>query len=479
VVSPRIGYVYGAGLADSGAGITVYAQQANGALTGIQDVLDGDAVHSTVLVHLKSGMALYDLTRHGIYAFRINPSTGKLTAITIPAPTSPVSAVNGLGAYDPLGHGLPGQPMLVTGACGTATADFACPFRFQTFMVNPVTGALAVSVVGPTGTVQVTNGITGDGLGHFAFGVRQSDGSAAIEFARATVAAGKTSLTSAGARAVADNATGQKPANQQMGNTMLITKSGLVEFPAYPLHIFPDNPSGWVAYGFGSLKGQPDEARVNAEVTASAEGLKAVFVGENGGDIPGGGCAIEAFGNVGLGIGGIRTPVSCTGANYNFINSMYEQGGYMYVARYQVRSLSFHDTGAAAMTPTAQGTVPKGAQIYSWAGFLITKPTVTVPVKLSLKTGIPITIQCPATCSGSSSASMKLASSKTPLKTSTLFIKAHAPGTFTVKLSMSAALRNSMATAIKKHQTVTVTTTTKVTTGAATVIVVKISKMGA
>jgi hypothetical protein len=468
--SPRIGYVYGAGLNALGGGIVVYAQQANGTLTPVQQVADGDAVHSTVIVHLRGGLALYDLTRSALHAFRITTSTGRLTPIAVPTPPSPVSAVNGLGVYDPLAHGLPGQPMLVTGTCGAPTADHVCPFRFETFLVNPVTGALAPGKVGGVSTVQVLTGITSDGLGRMAFGVVNSDGSMAVEFARVGVVGATTGLVSVTARGLADNATGQNPQRQSMGSTILITRSSLVEFPAGPLWVLPDHPGGWVAYAFGSVKAAPYETRISGQGTASTEGVTHVLVGENS---PMGGCQIESFGAGVPGLGGVLTPFPCG----QFVNSMFFQGGYVYVGRYGEGSISFHDTGLAGVTPTAQSTVPVGVQIYSWTGFLLTKPSVSVPATVSLKVGIPLTIGCQQTCSGSTSASITIAGSTSVLHIPVLKIKPHAAGTFLIKLLIPASMRGTLTVALKKHRTVSVATTTKVVAGTQGAVVVKVSHL--
>ena len=479
ITSPTIGFVYGAGITDSGPGITVYAQHADGSLSKVQDVLDGDSVHATVLVHLKSGMALYDLTRNSINAFHINSANGKLTAFSVPTPASPVSQANGLGVYDPLGHGLRGQPMLVTGACGGPTTDLNCPFRYQVFSVNPVTGMLDAGSLGAVSTVSVQTGIVSDGLGRFAFGATTAGYTTSVEFARAVVSGTTTTLASAGDRIPADNATGQPSQQQSMGTNLIITAAGMVDFPVYPLYIFPDHPQGWVAYAFGATTGAPFESRISADVSASAQGVKSVFVGESGGNLPAGQCAVEAFGPGNPGLGGTRTMLPCTGAIANYINSMYEQGGFMYVALYGNKSLGFRDSGGASLTPTAQKTIPNGFQIYSWTGFLVSKPTVTVPATLSLKTGIPLTIHCPASCKTSISATVKIGASKTFLKTGTINTAPHAPGTFTVKLGLSTSLHAAIAAGVKKHQKVTVVTTTKVTSGSQSVTFVNTSHMGA
>jgi hypothetical protein len=259
-----------------------------------------------------------------------------------------------------------------------------------------------------------------------------------------------------------------------MGSTILITRSTLVDFPAFSLQIFPDHPAGWVAYGFGSATAAPYESRLDAEATASVEGLKQVYVAENGGNIAGGGCAIEAFGLVNPGLGGVRTPVAC-GGSPAYITSMFEQGGYLYAGRYFEQSLGFHDTGVATLTPTAQGTVPSGLQIYSWAGFLFGSPTVAVPAKVSSAVGIPVTIGCQVTCAGSTSAVIKIAGVATAIKLPTVTIKSHAPGAFTVKIVLSASVRSKVAAAIKLKKKVTATTTTKVVAGTHSVSVVKVS----
>ena len=44
LVSPTIGFVYGSGITDTGAGITVYAQHADGSLTHVQDVAAGSVI---------------------------------------------------------------------------------------------------------------------------------------------------------------------------------------------------------------------------------------------------------------------------------------------------------------------------------------------------------------------------------------------------------------------------------------------------
>jgi hypothetical protein len=259
-----------------------------------------------------------------------------------------------------------------------------------------------------------------------------------------------------------------------MGNTILITRSTLVDVPVAPLQIFPDHPAGWAAYGFGSASAAPLESRLDAEATSSVEGLKQVYVGENGGNIAGGGCAIEAFGPVNPGLGGVRTPVACAGSPA-FITSMFEQGGYLYAGRYQEKSLGFRDTGSAALTPTAQVTVPSGVQIYSWAGFLFGNPTVSVPAKVTGKVGIPVTIGCQQTCAGSTSALIRIAGVPAAIRVSTVTIKAHAAGTFVVKILLSASVRAKIAAAVKHKHKVTATTTTKVVAGVHSVSVVKVS----
>jgi hypothetical protein len=242
VVSPTIGFVYGSGLTDTGPGINVYAQHADGSLTHVQDVIAGGTLHASVIVHLKSGVVLYDLAGSTLFGFKIDQSTGKLTAMTLPAPTVALNYFDGLAVYDPLAHGLPGTPMLVTGACGTATTGLNCPFRYAVFPIDPVTGMTTSGTYGPPGTVQLSAGVVGDGLGHFAFGSVTANQTYAIQFAQASVVGGTTSLVNAGAHTLADNAVGQGPTPQSMGQTIVITRDNMVDFPAWPLASISGNP---------------------------------------------------------------------------------------------------------------------------------------------------------------------------------------------------------------------------------------------
>lgn len=473
VVSPRIGYVYAAGLLESGFGITVFAQQANGALTRIQAVPAGDSLHSLELVHLRGGaMALYDLNSNGLFAFHVNRITGLLTPFAVPTPSVPVIWAGGLASYDPLGHGLPGQPLLVATACGTPTTILPCPFRFETFAINPVTGALSVGQAGAPINQQIQSKLVGDGTGRISFGLLDtSTGASYLSFALAKpTSSGATGLASLGSRMLTTTPPGQSPIHQSMGRGMILTPNGLVEFAAGPIYV-PQQAGGWVAYGFGSLKSAGIESRVTAEVTAAIAGRKQVYVGEVGGNLTT--CALEAFGLATPGLGGVRTLVPCVAA----ISSLFEQGTYLYVGRANQASLGYHDVASSTVVPTAQGTVPSTGQINSWAGFLFGNPTVTVPAKVSTKVGIPVTIGCQQVCSGTTSATITIAGSTKPLHLAALTIKPHAAGTFTVKLLIPTSLRGTILLALKKHKSVKATTTTTITAGATKVKVPKTSTL--
>ena len=75
------------------------------------------------------------------------------------------------------------------------------------------------------------------------------------------------------------------------------------------------------------------------------------------------------------------------------------------------------------------------------------------------------------------SASIKVAGSSAVLHVPVLTIKAHAPGTFVVKLLVPASMRGTLTVALKKHRTVTVTTTTKVVAGTQSAVVVTVSHL--
>jgi hypothetical protein len=500
--SPRIGYVYAAG-GVSGVGITAYAQQANGALTSLHQVTTDGADQDVVLVHLKSGVALYDLTKDELLAYHVNAVTGALTQFKIPQPTSPVSSAFGLGAYDPLAHGLAGQPMLLTGSCGdgkTPAASDDCFYRLQWFLVNPKTGALSKSKVGPTSGYNI--GITkmvGDGMGRFAIGLYDSDGHAVVAMYRAKVVAGQTAPYGVAARLVTDTDMNGVSHDLTMGSTIVITSAGAVDFPAGPLYGYSldgsDRPGGWLAYAFGSLKGPPESARIDSseatashegliQATASTQGRKWVFVGEQDDssvDLPAGMCAIEGFGplNPGSGLSHARTLLPCSGSDYNFVNSLYAQGGFVYAGMYPGGIYGFIDDGTPYLSPTAQKSLPDGGQIYSWAGFLFGKPTVNVPPVLSLKQGIKMSITCPQACSGSASAKVKIAGSSTVHAVASRVFKTQPPGVFGLTLPLSSSLHKTIAAAIKKHFKVTVTTKVKVVSAGDVVNVTKVSQMHA
>ena len=465
IASPTIGYVYGAGLTPTAAGgIIVYQQHANGSLTDIQEVGDGDAVHASVLVHLKSGMVLYDLTRTSLHAFHIAPVTGRLTSFSVPAPTGPVSSIYGLAAYDPLGHGQPGSPMLLTGTCNTST--YPCVFSLEEFKVNPTTGALDPGTVGASNGLTLTTAIVGDGLGHFSFVETPGDGSYQVASLKAMVTGGVTGIVGVSARTISDNAVGQPPHNKYVGNTLLITKSLLTEFPVNPIYALSDHPPGWAAYSFGSNVSQGEEQSVGGEVTSSVNGVSQVLVGESGGTIASGKCAIKPFGTLQLGLGGGLTVFPCGG---QFVNSMFEQGGFLYVGRYGSTSVSFHDAGNKGISATAQGTVTSGVQMYSWTGFYFAPPVVSVPLKVSLKTGIPVTITCTQTCAGTLSVKIRVAGNSTVHALPLVIVKSHPASTFVIKMTVSAVLVGTLHSALVAHKVVTVTTTATLSSGINTV----------
>jgi hypothetical protein len=216
------------------------------------------------------------------------------------------------------------------------------------------------------------------------------------------------------------------------------------------------------------------EVRADAFAMKAIQGTKLTYFTETGGTTFGPGCAIEAFGAANVGSAAGATIVPCAGSPAN-VSSLFAQGGYIYAGRYQEKSLGYHDTGTPTLTPSAQGTVPAGIQMYSWAGFLFGNPTVSVPLKVTGKGGIPVTIGCQQTCAGSTSALIKIAGLVGSIRIPTVAIKAHAPGVFTVKIVLSASVRAKITAAIKAKKKVTATTTTKVVATTHSVTVAKVS----
>ena len=486
--SPRIGYVYGGGTVNSTFALITYAQSANGTLTRIGSVPDGAGDHRLALVHLRhGGLALYDLvgTYNGtLRAFRVNPVTGLLTLISTTNGVAP--AVLGLAVYDPRALGLPGSPLLVT-AAPCAKGVTLCGFNWGWFVVNPVTGALSpehgVAPSDPNSPRQDTD-VVGDGEGRFAVGYNFGQGGQ-LGYAKAVVTGSTTvGLTLPGVTGLADSATGQKPVPLHFNSrAMVITPQHIVQANAGQLQQYPDHPDGWVAHNFGASTGATYTSRMEHEVTVAVNGVGRTLVAEYGKGLPNGTCQIESFGAGAPGLGGAAVTFPCpviSSYSIGVIQSLFEQGGYLYGGRYALPSLSFRDKGilGGGLVPTAQKTVPEGQAIYGWTGFLLAKPTVAVPAHVSAAAGIPVTVSCSQTCFGSSAATLTLAGTKAAVPVPALTIVPHAAGTFIATIHLPAAVRSTVLQALTMHRPVSATTTTHITAGVNAVKVVSRSSVG-
>jgi hypothetical protein len=146
---------------------------------------------------------------------------------------------------------------------------------------------------------------------------------------------------------------------------------------------------------------------------------------------------------------------------------MFAQAKYLYVGRYGLSSIGLKDLGfsGGGLAASTQGEVPHGAQMYSWAGFLLAKPAISVPAKVSLKVGIPVSITCSQQCSGTTSAKLTIAGSKSVVALGPTFVKPHAAGTFRVTIPFTARAHVVLAAALKSKKTVTIKTSATVTAG--------------
>jgi hypothetical protein len=100
---------------------------------------------------------------------------------------------------------------------------------------------------------------------------------------------------------------------------------------------------------------------------------------------------------------------------------------------------------------------------------------VSVPLKVTGKVGVPVSIGCQVTCAGTTSALISIAGLVGPIRIPAVTNTAHAPGAFTVTIALSASVRAKITAAIKAKKKVTTATTTMVVAGLHSVSVVKVS----
>jgi len=487
-VMAHIGYVYAGGLENNAGGIITYAQGADGSLTQVGFTQDSGPAHALALIHLSKGLALYDLaglSSSYLYGYSINPATGALTKMAS-TPRGPyLTGAGGMAAYDPLKYNVVGGiPLLFFGACQT-TMNNACNAVFGSVALDPATGALGTVKIGvvPYGqNVSRLEPVVGDGAGRFVdmeFSVTNSTAQLASYGVRGT---GKNQkLIFLYGTPVADTGPGGKGMSLGVDSPIFLTSNHQVVFGVSGLPDLQNDPSGMVSFLFASngrveypydgtftAFGQ-DKNRVIGSVVAGSTQDPSI-------------CAMAFFGLANLGVQTASASVPCYGYGQiidpEIVMSMLSQGPYVYLGRYGAQSVALHDTGVGAVTATKQSAIPMGGQVYSWAGYLTPKPTVTMPAKVSLAAGIPLTITCAVVCSGTTAALFHIGGGKGVFSTGNLVIRSHSAGTFVFRIVPSLRSRTLLAAALRAKKQVKVSTTTNVSAGGVSTLVVLTATVG-
>jgi hypothetical protein len=377
--------------------------------------------------------------------------------------------------------------MLLSNACTSAAV---CPLRLQWFLVNPVTGALSAGRLGPSSTYDTGSfHISGDGRGHFAKAVRNSDVRWDLATYRVRVVNGVTAPYGVAAHLLQGKDAQGRPQVQGVNGPPLVTSVGTVGVPAGPVSGQDSNIPGWFTYSATSVSdghletliGDVPEGGVvaNHEIDSVAMGSRFAWLGEIDGKVADG-CAIEGLrpNSPGTGLAHARTPVPCTAGSYHAIGSLFAQGGHVYAGVLGGGWYGFTEGSTPYLTPTQQKGSTTGGVVQAWTGFLYSAPTVTVPATASAKAGIPVTIRCSQTCSGSIKTVVRLAGT-TPVTLHARAVPAHAAGAFTLTLVVPTALRARIAAWVKKKHAVTAIVTTSLVSGAHSVTVVRTTRLRA
>jgi len=484
----HIGFVYAGGIENNVGGIMTYAQGADGSLTQVAFTPDGGPVHALALVHLAKGLALYDLsgvTTSYLYGFSINSATGALAQMKS-MPRGPfLTDAGGMAAYDPIKYNVVGGiPLLFFGAC-QATTNNACNAVFGNVSLDPVTGmpgTVKIGVVPYGQDVSRLEPLVGDGAGRFADMEYSNSGNTSQLASYGVRGTGKNQqLQLLYSTAVAVVGPGGKGISLGVDSPIFLTSSHQVEFGVSGLPDLPNNPSGLMNFLFAS-NGRVENS-FDGTVSAFGQDSKRLIASVVGGSTQDPAyCILDFFALADPNTVGTSIGVPCGGygvsPNPVIVISMLSQGSYLYLGRYGDASLGIKDNGSGAVSPTTQTTIPSGVQVYSWAGYLTPKPIVTMPGKVSLSRGIPLTITCALVCAGTTSALFHIGGGKGVFGTGGIAIKSHSAGSFVFRIVPPLRSRLQLAAAIRAKKQVTVSTTTNVSAGGVNTLVVLSATVG-
>ena len=380
ITSPRIGTLYQGAVISGVWGISVFAQHADGSLTSVgQGYTEGLIPKSSAVIHLSSGKALYVLagTASGpgyIFSFHIG-SGGRLTPFASPVTASLGPSANKLAAYDPLGTGAAGNPVLVTGACATSLSDPTyCGAGLGTFAVDPATGLLgpeSIGIVQSSDPTQLQSGPEMNAAGQLAFTaqIRPISGGWPYElfFEKIKVISGVSTLVSLTGRIFSYSTSGKVTQIQLFGEP-IVTSTHYVQIDAGNL---PGGVPGWLTIAFGSASGAPvtvangasggpngyvnveTQSRILASGTTTATGK----------------CRFNQYGKSSPGLGAVYYVVPC-GGSYPSITAAIDLHGFVYVGRYAQPTLVYRDLGTSGITRLSGTLIPAGTiQAYSFSGF--------------------------------------------------------------------------------------------------------------